>query len=548
MLRSLLLFSLAGCAAAPVTHSPGDAQGPRPAPAAGEARAPLSIGAHRVERRRLANGLEALALGGGASDGRASVHVVYGVGRRMEGPLTTGLAHLVEHAMFIGSETLGPDEHDARLAALGAESNAYTRDDYTAYYGADFSAAALGEVLALEADRMRGVRWEEGAYAHERGRLEREEARTHTAGDARAALLASLLFRRHPYGVGVLDERGHTQAPGTPMAVARAFHELWYRPERAAVLVLGDVDPERALDAIEAAFGGIPRGGPVPAIPQEPIDLPGGEARLASDLLAERVVGAWVGPARREAEGGLTDRLALEALARIASRTAARERAEVEVSMGGRLDRDLFRLTATGEDAGERLAAWHARLLEDAVHPAELEREVETLVREVRELPLAGRPYFSLGASLAIDHALGDPDHLVEREAALAALTPELLLDAARRWLTPERRWTIRFLPAAGGELELPEGREELLEFARRAAASGSRALAVAAYERLLEGTQSPMWQVIHLYEMAAQRMEQGDLDGAERDLERALGIVDYPAVRQLLQEIELRRVGVRTD
>ncbi len=548
-----VLILLCGCAATnePARLEARDAAAVNPGvPEVALERAPLVLGEHTLERRRLANGLEALALrdDGEAHAGRASVHVVYGVGRRMEGPLTSGLAHLVEHAMFIGSSKVGPDEHDGRLKALGAESNAYTRDDYTAYYGARFPIASLAEVLELEADRMAGVRWEQGPYEHERWRLEREETNTSTAGDAREALLASLVFRRHPYGVGVLDADGHTQAPRAPLEVARAFHELWYRPERAAVLVLGDLDPREALDAIEAAFAAIPRGGPVPGVPEEPVDLLGGEACLPSDLLAERVVLAWVGPARREGEGGLRDRLALETLARITARAAAREGADVSFSMGGRLDRDLFRLSAAGEGADERLAHWHRRLIDGEVHPAELEREIETQIREVRELPLAGRPYFSLAASLAIDHALGEPDHLVEREAALAALRPADLSAAAARWLDPQRRWTIRFVPDREGSVELPEEREELTEFARRAAASGDRALAVAAYERLLEGTESSMWQVIFLYEMAAQRMDQGDLEGADRDLRRALALVDYPAVRQLLEEVERRVVGVRQE
>ena len=540
---------LAGCA----TGQNGEravASGAAPRDAAAVERPPLVVGEHTVHRRRLANGLEALALrdAGEAHAGKASVHVVFGVGKRMEGPLTSGLAHLVEHAMFIGSKTIEADEHDARLKALGAESNAYTRDDYTAYYGAGFPVAALGDVLALEAERMAGVRWVSGPYEHERGRLEREEANTSTPGDARAALLASLVFRRHPYGVGVLDAAGHTQAPRLPMEVARDFHELWYRPERAAVLVLGDVEPAAALDAIEAAFEEISRGGPVPEIPKEPVDLPGGEARLPSDLLAERVLYVWVGPARHEDEGGLRDRLALEVLARIMTRDAARDRGEVELSMGGRLDRDLFVMSGTGAGAELRLASWYGRTAEKPVHPAELEREVETMIRSVRELPLAGRPYFSLAASIAIDHALGDPDHLVEREAALLELDPEILHDAAQRWLTPERRWKVRFVPSREGDVEIPEKLEELLDFARRAAASGDRALAIAAYERLLENAREPMWQVIHLYEMAALRMDQGDLDGAERDLERALTIVDYPAVRQLIEEVARRRVGVRGE
>ena len=99
----------------------------------------LTVGEHDFLRRTLPNGLQAIAVHEGANKGESadektcSIFMVVGAGNRMEGASTTGLAHLVEHAMFTGTQTTGVNEHEKLLVSWGAESNAFTREDYTLY-------------------------------------------------------------------------------------------------------------------------------------------------------------------------------------------------------------------------------------------------------------------------------------------------------------------------------------------------------------------------------------------------------------------------------
>ena len=58
----------------------------------------------------------------------------YKVGSSYETPGQTGLSHALEHMMFKGSQKLAPGEASRILRELGAEENAFTSDDYTAYY------------------------------------------------------------------------------------------------------------------------------------------------------------------------------------------------------------------------------------------------------------------------------------------------------------------------------------------------------------------------------------------------------------------------------
>lgn len=100
----------------------------------------FTVGEHTFHRQTLDNGLEALAVDDGQAE-TASVFVVYGVGTGDETADTLGVAHLTEHAMFTGTARTPAGGHDAAVKALGGESNAYTRSDYTTYYAHAFRAA-----------------------------------------------------------------------------------------------------------------------------------------------------------------------------------------------------------------------------------------------------------------------------------------------------------------------------------------------------------------------------------------------------------------------
>lgn len=100
----------------------------------------------------LDNGLKVIVR----EDHRAPVVVSqlwYRIGSSYETPGLTGLSHALEHMMFKGSRKLGPGEASRVLRDLGAEENAFTTDDYTAYYQV-LARDRLPVALEMEADRM----------------------------------------------------------------------------------------------------------------------------------------------------------------------------------------------------------------------------------------------------------------------------------------------------------------------------------------------------------------------------------------------------------
>jgi len=100
----------------------------------------------------LANGLQVVVI----ENHRAPVvtHMVwYRVGAADEVRGKTGIAHFLEHLMFKGTKTVPPGAFSQIVARLGGNENAFTTEDYTAYFQS-VSVDHLEEMMKLEADRM----------------------------------------------------------------------------------------------------------------------------------------------------------------------------------------------------------------------------------------------------------------------------------------------------------------------------------------------------------------------------------------------------------
>ena len=103
----------------------------------------------------LANGLEVVVI----PDHRAPVvtHMLwYKVGGSDEEPGKSGIAHFFEHLMFKGTKNAKPGEFSRRVAEIGGQENAFTSNDYTAYYQ-QVSPDVLRDMMRFEADRMRNL-------------------------------------------------------------------------------------------------------------------------------------------------------------------------------------------------------------------------------------------------------------------------------------------------------------------------------------------------------------------------------------------------------
>ena len=229
LLWGLLLSGLAGAAETPPTHD-----------------FPLDNGLRVILRE----------------DHRAPVAVAmvwYKVGSYDEAPGETGLAHLLEHMMFRGTERLPPGDFSRLMSRFGAEENAFTSYDFTAYFQ-KFEASRLPLVLELEADRMHNLVISDEDFARERN-VVMEERRQRTEDNPSALAYEKFSALTRPGSgyaspvIGWRDELAQLQPQQ-----ARHWYEQWYVPGNATLVIAGDLTRDEVEPLVRKYFGKVPAG------------------------------------------------------------------------------------------------------------------------------------------------------------------------------------------------------------------------------------------------------------------------------------------------
>src|SRR5882724_1538474 len=212
----------------------------------------------------LDNGLRVLLL----EDRRSpivSVQVWYRVGSRNERPGATGLAHFLEHMMFKGTPTYGKGEFARLVEGNGGRDNAFTTQDSTTYF-VNIAADKVEDILRLEADRMRNLLLDPKEIDSER-QVVMEERRMRTEDNPDGLLAEEIMssaFSAHSYQWPVIGRMADI-ARIKPVEL-RAFYDLYYRPNNAVLVVVGDFAAPALLERVRVLFGLIPRGPEPPAV------------------------------------------------------------------------------------------------------------------------------------------------------------------------------------------------------------------------------------------------------------------------------------------
>lgn len=210
----------------------------------------------KVTERTLDNGLKVIVK----EDHRAPTAVQmiwYRAGSVDEVNGRTGIAHVLEHMMFKGTQAYGDGEFSRRVAAQGGRENAFTNQDYTAYYQ-QVPPASLPEMMELEADRMTNLRLQSGPFSKELA-VVMEERRTRVEDNPYGQVreqLSGTAFQATPYRSPVIGWMSDLENL-TP-ADAKHWYDSWYAPNNAILIVAGDVDPVAVFELAERTYGQIP--------------------------------------------------------------------------------------------------------------------------------------------------------------------------------------------------------------------------------------------------------------------------------------------------
>ena len=232
-----------------------------PQPRAVAAANPLGT---QVARETLANGLRVVVVRDPLAPVVAtSVNYLVGSDEAPRG--FPGMAHAQEHMMFRGSPGLTADQLADIGSVMGGNFNANTRESVTQYL---FTVPAedLDVALHIEAVRMAGALDSASEWQHERGAIEQEVAQDRSDPDyVLYEKLRAEMFAGTPYAHDALGTRPSFDA--TTAAMLQRFHNTWYAPNNAVLVIAGDVDPQSTLLEVQRLFGDI-RPKKLPRLPQ----------------------------------------------------------------------------------------------------------------------------------------------------------------------------------------------------------------------------------------------------------------------------------------
>ena len=410
-------------------------------------------------KHTLANGLRVIL----APDHTApvvAISVTYDTGSRNERPGRTGFAHLFEHMMFQGSEHVGKGEHFILVFNNGGNMNGTTNEDRTNYFEA-LAKNQLDLALFLESDRMRSLAVNQANLDNQRNAVQ-EERRVgidnQPYGKAEEEI-DNLAYDNFDYKHSTIGSMADLDA--ATVDDVKDFFRIYYAPNNAVLVLVGDFDPAEALQKVEKYFGSIPsQPAPPPVVMNEPEHY--GERReTIYDPLARvpMILMAYHIPA-----GNTPDNYAMQVLANVLAtgessrlyQLLVKEKqlvTQVQVQADARRGPSLFYILANlrpgvkTEDVEKAIDEEIDNVRKNGI----TERELEKARTQFRRSQIQGRQS-DLNVAIRLGHDavyFNDPDLINTIFEKYNAVTADQVKQAAVKYLLPTERAVVIDLPAA---------------------------------------------------------------------------------------------------
>jgi zinc protease len=410
---------------------------------------------HNVLQTTLKNGLQVVIVPNTLAPVATTI-VNYRVGSNEAPSSFPGTAHALEHMMFRGSPGLSGEQLANVTAAIGGFFNADTQQTITQYF---FTVPVkdLDVALHIESLRMSGILAGEKSWSQERGAIEQEVAQDLSNPEYVAyTKLLSALFRDTPYAHTPLGTRSSFDR--TSGSMLKEFHDTWYAPNNAVLVVVGDVQPQDVLVRIKGLFEDIPvrKIPPAADIRMQPVkaetfdlksDLPYGLVMMAfrlpgsdsPDFAAGQVLADVLDSERGNLYGLVTEGKALSAGFSVSTFP--------DTAMGY-----VSAAFAQGADAAalvETVRKIVAADVQDGFSPdmVEAAKRQEITAAELEKNSV-------LGLAMAWSQAVAVENRRSPEEAlaAIRRVSPEDIRRVARRYLNPQQAVVVVLTPQASGK------------------------------------------------------------------------------------------------
>ena len=204
----------------------------------------------------LKNGLKLIVK----EDHRAPVAIFqiwYRVGGSYEPNGITGISHVLEHMMFQGTVKYPNNSFSEIIAANGGVLNAFTDDDYTAYFE-QLAADKISISFKLEADRMQHATMSDANFKKEIQVVMEERRMRYDDQPMNLTYerLRAAAFLSNPYHHTTIGWMGDLQ--NMTASDVRRWYQQWYTPNNATIVIVGDVQPAAMYQLAKQYFATIP--------------------------------------------------------------------------------------------------------------------------------------------------------------------------------------------------------------------------------------------------------------------------------------------------
>ncbi|MES2033371.1 MAG: pitrilysin family protein [Pseudomonadota bacterium] len=408
--------------------------------------------------RTLANGMKVFYAVDRTTP-NVTVQVWYSVGSKDDPVGRSGFAHLFEHLMFKATRDLPSESFDRMTEDVGGLNNAFTADDMTAYYEV-VPANHLERLLWAEASRLGSLVVDEASFKSERD-VVKEELRQRVLAEPYGRLFAleipKLSYTTHPYrrpGIGSIEE-----LDAATIDDVLAFHETYYRPDNAALIVVGNFDEAQLNGWVDQYLA--PLKSPAKPLPRVTVTEPARTGAktvtsYAPNVPLPAVAITWQAPAASNPDTAAL--VVLDAIlsggksSRLYNSLVYQQQIAVEAfsNNDGAAQPGLFYVGAimaegkTAEDGQKALLAEVARLRDAPPSAAELaEAKTEMVAGAVRERETIDGRATALGSAYVLE---GDAAKANSGIAELQAVTAADVQRVAKKYLAEDRLLAIRYL------------------------------------------------------------------------------------------------------
>lgn len=404
------------------------------------------------ETQTLSNGLQVVAIPMDNGSRVISTDIFYQVGSRNEVMGKSGIAHMLEHMNFKSTKNLKAGEFDEEVKSVGGMNNASTGFDFTHYY-IKSSSDNLSKSLSLFAELMQNLNLKDEEFQPERN-VVAEERRWRTDNNPMGYLYFRLFnsaYVYHPYHWTPIGFMNDIQT--WTLEDIRKFHQTYYQPKNAILVVTGDIKPAQVFEDAKKQFGNVAN---TLDIPVKKVIEPeqDGARRVEVNKESEVEMLAMSFPIPNFQH---EDQPKLSALSELLSSGKSSRLNRILVDEK-RLVNQIYAYNMENIDPGVFL---FLAVCNNGVKAEDAEKEIWSIIRTLQDKPVEKAEIdkikintkadfiYSLESSTSVAElfgsylARGDITPLMKYEASIETLSPADIQKVAKTYLVPEKSTTL---------------------------------------------------------------------------------------------------------